>query len=124
MRDGGCVHQLDHAFGIGAVGDRDVQLYAALAVRKRPVNQAFGDQLAVRHDNFRAVVRTHDTRAYADAVDGARDIVHLDHVADLHRALEEQDQARHEIVENVLQPEAHADGKRAGKYRELSHVES
>ena len=43
----------------------------------------------------------------------------LDGVADLHRAFEDQDETRHEIVDDVLQAEADADAERTDDQREI-----
>ena len=50
-------------------------------------------------------------------------VLHLDDVADVHRALEEQDESGNEVVHDVLQTETDADPERAGDDGEFGHVD-
>ena len=49
-------------------------------------------------------------------------IAHFDHIAYLHRPLEKKNQARNEIIEDILYNEADADAECTGQDSELGHV--
>ena len=80
--------------------------------------------MPVRHDQFRAVEKPDDAGANPNPTDHSDVRLHLHHIADFHRLLEEEDQAGDEIVHDILQTEADANTERAGKDGELRHVDS
>ena len=60
----------------------------------------------------------------AYALHNAARVVHLNHVADLDGTLEQENESRDEVIDDVLQAEAETDAERAGEDRELRHVEA
>ena len=90
----------------------------------RPVEHAAGDQLGVGNDQAGAVEGLDLGGAHADAAHEALLVADDDAVADLDRPLDQQDQARDEVVDDRLQAEADADRQRAGDDGEVGDVEA
>ncbi len=90
----------------------------------RLVDHAAGDQLRIRDDQARAVEGLDLGRAHADAADVALLIAGNDPVADFDRPLDQQDEARDEIVDDRLEAEADAERERAGDDRQIGDVEA
>ena len=109
---------------IVAVGDTERDLDAPLPVAEGPVGDFAGDQHRVRHDDLGAIAGAHHAGADADALDLPAAVGHLDRVADLDGALEQQDQAGHEVVDDALQAETDADADRAGDDGEAVEVDA
>src|SRR5262245_12389457 len=116
--------QRDDAVWFGAVGDADVDVEPAHAVRQRPVRHLVGDQAGIRHDDLGTFPGAHRAGADADPLHLAGEGAKLDGVADLDRALEEEDQAGDEVVDDVLQPEADADAEGTGDDRDAREIEA
>ena len=114
----------EHLLGIGIVADADLDVDGAERVAVRPVEHAAGDQLGVRHDQAGAVEGLDLGRAHADAAHVALLVADDDAVADLDRALDQQDEPRDEVVDDRLQAEADADRQRAGDDGEVGDVEA
>src|SRR5690606_27752395 len=95
-----------------AAVDHETEDDAGDAVEQGPVDQLAGDEGLVRHDDRLAVAVDDMGGADVDALDRAGDAADGDQVADAHRALEEDDQARDEVGEDRLQAEAQADRQR------------
>ena len=114
----------DHLFGIGIVADADLHVDGAQRVAMRPVQHAAGDQLGVGNDQAGAVEGFDLGGAHADAAHEALLVADDDAVADLDRPLDQQDQARHEIVDDRLQAKADADRQGAGDDGEVGDVEA
>ena len=108
--------------GVGPGGDVEGNLHRAAAVGVGPVNDLVGDEVAVGQDHVRAVARADDGRADADAPHLTRGISDLDHVAHFHRPFEQQDDARDEIVDDVLQAKSQAHAERPGDDGDLRQV--
>ena len=75
------------------------------------------------HDQAGAVERFDLGGAHADAAHVALLVADDDAVADLDRPLDQQDQPRHEVVDDRLQAEADADRQRAGDDGKIGDVE-
>ena len=75
-----------------------------------PVDDVVGEQVAVGHDDFGARDGCQLAGPDANILHPARLAGHLNEVADVKRPLENQDNARHQVVHNALQtqPNAHA----------------
>ncbi len=80
-----------------------------------PVDDGVGDEAGVGHDEVDVVVRAQDGGARADLRDLRGELVDLDPVADLEGALDQDDQARHEVLDDVLQAEADPDPQRGAE---------
>ena len=66
-------------------------------------------RLLALHDHLGAVPGPHRARPDADVFDLSRHGPDRHRIADLDRTFEQQDQPRHEVVDDVLQPEADAE---------------
>ena len=122
MGGGDFGQERDDALRIGPVCDPDVDLDPALAIREGEVRHLLGNQLPVRHDQFRAVEKPDDAGPNPDPANDPDVVLHLHDVAHIDRPLEEQDEPGDEIVHDVLQTETDADPERAGEDGKLRHV--
>ena len=111
--------KLQNNLRIGSVSDADRQLPAALRFRQRPVDHLAGDEIGVGNDDFSALECLDRAGADTDASDLSGVGVNFDDVVDMDGPLKLQNQARDEIVDNVLHSEADADAKRSGQHGEL-----
>src|SRR5215470_8247981 len=102
----------------------DGDLDAPLLQGEGPILDGLADQLAIRHDNFGVVPLPDAARADADAPYDAARLPDFDLVPDVHRALEQQNQARNEIVEYVLKAEPDAHAERADQHRDARQIEA
>ncbi len=116
----GGLHAADVAIVVHA--DRDAEADEVVVVAE--VGDARGDELGVGHDDVDVVVGAHRGASGADLDHLALELVHLDAVADLDRAFHEQDEAAHEVVGDVAQAEADAEGNRAQHERQRAQVEA
>ena len=110
--------QRDHPGRRRAVVQAHREVQAALLIAEGPVGHLPGDQLGVGDDDLGPLRGAHDAGADADAPHPALQVPHLDGVADVDRALEQQDQAGDEVVDHALQAEAdaHAQGPRQDRH--------
>lgn len=90
-----------------------VDLHPAAPIPKREVSNVLGDKLGVRHDDLSAVVRPDPARPDSDVPNLPARSANLNVVANLQRLLEQKDQARYEVVEDVLHTETDTDAKSA-----------
>src|SRR5690606_1244745 len=105
-------HQLARLIQIGAKLHADADGYPGDGIAQGPVHQLVGDEGLVRDDDFLVIEIGDGGGADADTADRAGEVADGDHIADAHRLLEQDDQAGHEVGEDLLQAEAQADGKR------------
>jgi hypothetical protein len=77
------------------------------------VDDDLRDQLRVRDDDEAAVPRADERVADAYGLDGSEELAHLDHVADVERAVGEQHHARDEVREHVFEREAEREARQA-----------
>src|SRR3989338_8189363 len=110
--DGGLHHQFARQRQVGFIGHTDLHDDPGNRVVERPIDQLVGDEGLVRHDDFFAVEIGDGGGANADLADRAGQVADGHHVADAHRALEQDDQAGDKIGEDLLQAEAEAHRQR------------
>ncbi len=115
---------LPHLVRVGPIGHANRNLDPPQAVRVGPVDDGGREQLGVRDDHRCAPERLDFRCPDPDSFDGTL-IGADDHpVADLDRPLDQEDDAGDEIVDDVLQAEADADGEGAGDKRKVCQVET
>ena len=102
------VQDLDRFFRVGAIGDTDRDRQAEHRIRQRPVDELPGDERFVRDDELFPVKPGNPGGANVNLADGAVDLADADRIAHSDRPLEQDDQPRNEIRENLLKPEAEA----------------
>ena len=90
----------------------------------RPVEDAAGDQLGVRHDQAGPIEGFDLGGAHADAAHEALLVADDDAVAHLDRPFDEQDKPGHEVVDDRLQAKADADRQGAGDDSKVGDVEA
>ena len=113
-----------HQVLVGAVGDAHLDFDTARDVLVHPVGHRLGHHVGIGDDDRGAGEGLDLGAAHADAFDEALVLSHHHPVADLDRALGEQDQARDEVVDHTLEPEADADGQGAGDQRKRREVDA
>ena len=116
-------HRLELAH-VGAVGDRHRRLHQHARIGERRVLDPGGDQRLVGDDRLAPVERADHRVAGADVGDPALEVVDLDHVADAHAALGEDDEAADVVGGDLLQAEAEADADRAAEHRQRGQVDA
>src|SRR4030095_13912861 len=115
---------LQHLVRSAPVGDVDWNVETTPIIRRRPVRDALSHELRVRHDDLRALPCAHRGGPDADPSHLALNLADLDGVAHAHRSLEEQYQARNEVVDDVLQAEADADAEGAAEHRDPIEIDA
>ena len=120
----GSFEQAQHLRRVAAVRDTDIDLVAPRTIGQRPVHHLLRREIGVRHDHFRALPGPDRRRTHADALDLPDHAADVDLVADIDRPLDHQDQAGHEVADDVLQAEAHTHAERAGQQRHLGEVDA
>lgn len=101
--------------GRGAVGDAYLDLATEEAGVECPVDDAVFEEKGVGHEVFDAVEAADDGGAGVDFRDDPGNAIDFDDVADADFALEEEDDAGDEILDDGLRAEADADGKGTGE---------
>ena len=89
-----------------------------------PVGDTLGDELRVGNDHGDVLLGDHHGGAGPDTANLSADVAHLDAVAHLDRALEEDDQAAHEVAGHVLEAETEPHAHRARQNREGAEVDA
>ena len=86
-------------FLVGTVCDAERDAHTQDVLRERPVRQAGRDEFRVRHDDIDIVVRVDQRAPHIDSLDRAgKPVIQFDVVADAQGALEQDNQARDEVV--------------------------
>ena len=114
-----------HQFLVGAVGhaERHVQAPHFLAIG--PVDHAPADEFRIRHQHVHQVGGGDARVAQVNLGHLAGDAgLQVDDVTDLDGLVEQDNDARDEIVEHVLQAETHAQAERTAKEGEAGQVEA
>ncbi|MNL44771.1 hypothetical protein D3C87_1673670 [compost metagenome] len=106
---------LFHLVQIRTVRHAEADHHASDGVGKRPVDQTFGHEGFVRDDHLFAVEVGDRRRTDADLADRPGEGADGDRIADTHRAFEQNDQARDEVPEDLLQTETETDRQRSGQ---------
>lgn len=121
---GGLLAQLDGPVHVAVVvhADRDLQAHVLVAVR--PVLDAVGDQLLVRHQVLDAVTRDHRDIARPQGFDPAVLPADVQRVAGLDGLVAQQDEASHEVREDLLQAESQADADGPAEDHEGGEVDA
>ena len=112
--------QLHDQGGVAAVGHAHHHVTAHRTAVARPVDEARGHELGVGHVDDGVVVGLHDGGAHADLAHAARGGAHFDHVAYLHGAAEDEDQAGEEVVDDGLHAETDTDGQTTGDHGQVA----
>ncbi len=116
----GALHQLL----VGSIGDGEGDVDAPGRAVARPVLEPPVEQLGIGQQYVDIVRRDERRRARADGPDRAfRVRVRLDEIADFDAAVEQEDEAAHEIAHDILKAQAHADAERAGKQRQGGEID-
>ena len=108
-----------HPIGVGAVGHAHGHPDAQARRGPRVVDDLGGDERAVRDDHRHLVARDDVRGAQADVLDRPERAADANEVAVAHRLLEQEDDAADEVLRDVLEAEADADGEhgRRGEQR-------
>ena len=109
---------------VAPVGDADGKMEAHARRAEAPVRDGLRDELGVGNDQVDVVVGPDQGRARTDLGDVSGHLADLDAVADLDRPLDQEDQARHEVLGDVLQAEADAHADRAAEDGERRGIDA
>ena len=112
---GGLQHQRLGELEVAVIADADGNADADVAVGIGPIFHLLRHQILVGNQMFFAVAGDDADGAHADLVHPAETLTHDDDVARLDRAIHQQDDARDQIAERLLQAEADREAERAGK---------
>ena len=109
---------VDHGLWIRSVRNPHRQAEPTVAVGERPVDELAREQLSIGDDDLRSVKGAHGARADTDLLHSTLESVDLDQIADPHRPLEDQDQTRDKILDQILQPkpDPHTQGSRQQRH--------
>ena len=124
---GVCLGHTQEHFGdlvdIRTVGHTDRYGQAPPGVPEHPVGDIIGDQHGVRHDDIGAVKGLDQGGPDTDPTHIAFHIPGDDPIAGANRALEQQDDAGNEVIDDVLQAEADTDRQGTGDNRQIRQTE-
>ena len=109
---------------VAVVGGAELHFEAHQVGRIGPVDDALGDEVLVRHQEFAAVLHIDRGVARAHVGDPAEMVADGDDVARLDRLVGEQDDAADEVRHDLLHAEADADADRAGEHRQHREVDA
>ncbi len=115
----GCLHFRDVA--AGRDGDRNPVAHAGLP--EAAVDDGVADELRVGHDQGDVVVGADDRRPRPDLRHVPDDLSDLDRVTDLDGPLDQDHEARDEVLHDVLEPEPEADPERPPEHGERRRVD-
>ena len=121
---GDLVEQLFDPPRIGAVGHAHIDDEAAQCVAAGVVGDRVRHQIGIGHDDFGPVEGLDPGGAHRDVAHRAVLAVHLDPVAFRDRPFDQQDDARDEVLHDVLQAETDPDRKRTGDHRQSGQVDA
>jgi len=96
--------------GVAPVGDADIDLAAHVAVEERPIDDGLFEEVAVGGKDVDAIGAAHADAAVADIGNFALGVLQFNDIADADGLFEHDDNARDEVVEEVLGAEADTDG--------------
>ena len=105
---------------LGDNGNRDL----TQLIRQRPIGHLVGNQFPIRDNHFGTARTEHDAGADANALHAPDDVVDLNNVTNLDRALKQDNQARDKIIDDILQAKADADTEGTRDDSELRHVDA
>ncbi len=91
---------------------------------ERPVGDFALDQAGVRDNDVDVVIGADAGRARADLDDGAARIIQFDIIADRHHPVEDQEQARDELLDHALKAEAQTDADGPGEHGQRRQVQT
>src|SRR5690606_2273239 len=115
-------HDGERLVGVRTVGDADVDDHSVDGIGQGPVEQAAGDELLVRNDEFALVPVANGGGADANPRDHAVGVAERDDVADAYRPLEKQDDTADEVGDDLLQAEAESDAESSHEPLQLRPV--
>ena len=98
-----------HVIEVAVVRDAKLDPDPAHVRRHAVVDDQRGDEAGVRDDHRDALARDHVRGAQPDVLDRTEYAADIDEVALLDRALEQEEEARDEVLGELLEPEADAD---------------
>ena len=112
-------------FLVGAISNTERYAHAQDVLGQGPVRQSRGDELRIRHDDVNIVVGIDQRAANIDGLDrSGQAVVQLDVVANAQCALEQDNQAGDEVIDDGLEAETDTDRQGTGDQRQVGKVEA